>query len=314
MPVERPEAVVRDVARLAGELDRVVPPPVADNLLIATWNVRAFGDLTDAWKAGPSDSPKRDLHALACITEVMSRFDVVAVQEVKRDVTALRRTLTMLGPSWRVIASDVTEGDAGNAERLAFLYNSDRVQPSGLVGEIVLPIAESHVPTQFARTPYVVGFESGGTEFVLVSLHVLWGENAQSRLGEITAIAEWMRGWADRPRDWNHNLIVLGDFNLDRVGDPLFEAFLSTGLWPPAELTTVPRTIFDTPGKNHFYDQIVWFADDEGTSLLESLTYTRRGGSIDFVPHVMTDLTRQALSWKVSDHLPLWVEFTHPPR
>ena len=29
------------------------------------------------------DSPKRDLHSLLCIAEIVSRFDVVAVQEAK---------------------------------------------------------------------------------------------------------------------------------------------------------------------------------------------------------------------------------------
>jgi hypothetical protein len=32
-----------------------------------------------------------------------------------------------------------------------------------------------------------------------------------------------------------HNLLALGDFNIDRIGDPLFEAFTSTGLTPPAD-------------------------------------------------------------------------------
>lgn len=27
-----------------------------------------------------------------------------------------------------------------------------------------------------------------------------------------------------RPNDWNSNLMVLGDFNLDRSGDPLYES------------------------------------------------------------------------------------------
>ncbi|MET1089385.1 MAG: hypothetical protein ABWY04_20060 [Arthrobacter sp.] len=36
--------------------------------------------------------------------------------------------------------------------------------------------------------------------------------------------------------DWNSNLVVLGAFHLDRIGDPPYEAFVSTGLWPPAEL------------------------------------------------------------------------------
>jgi hypothetical protein len=41
------------------------------------------------------------------------------------------------------------------------------------------------------------------------------------------------------------------------------------------------------------------------------MTYTRRVGSFDFVPHVMPGLTRHELSWRLSDHYPLWVEFQH---
>ena len=56
--------------------------------------------------------------------------------------------------------------------------------------------------------------------------------------------------------DWNANLIVLGDSNLDRIGDPLYEVFTSAGLWPPSELNTVPRTIFDDDKTKHFYGQV----------------------------------------------------------
>ncbi len=225
--------VTRDLTRLAAALDAAVSARTAANLLIATWNLRAFGDLTTKWAAGPKDSPKRDWHAVACIAEVVSRFDVIALQEVRRNTTALRFLLELLGRAWRVIASDVTEGSPGNGERLAFLYNTERVQPSGLVGEIVLPPLGEDPQQQFARTPYVAGFNRAGTAFTLASVHVLWGKNATERLPEVTAFAHWMRAWADRPHDWNHNLMVLGDFNLDRIGDPLYKAFITTGLWAP---------------------------------------------------------------------------------
>jgi hypothetical protein len=65
---------------------------------------------------------------------------------------------------------------------------------------------------------------------------------------------------AVRPNDWNSNMIVLGDFNLDRIGDPLYGAFISTGLWPPTELNAVPRTIFDDDKATHFYDQLACFS------------------------------------------------------
>lgn len=56
-----------------------------------------------------------------------------------RSPSARMFLLSVLGPQWQVIISDVTEGSAGNGERLAYLYDSERVQASGLVGEIVLP-------------------------------------------------------------------------------------------------------------------------------------------------------------------------------
>src|SRR5688500_18520858 len=92
------------------------------------------------------------------------------------------------------------------------------VQPSGLVGEVVLPPIGDDPARQFARTPYFAGFSRNGTEFTLASVHVLWGKNAAERLPEVTTFAQWMRAWADRRNDWNHNLMVLGDFNLDRIG------------------------------------------------------------------------------------------------
>lgn len=139
--------------------------------------------------------------------------------------------------------------------------------------------------------------------------HVLWGDGPADRLPEITAFARWMRNRRDRPNDWNSNLMVLGDFNLDRLDDPLYDAFVSTGLFPPVELNEVPRTIIDNDRTRHFYDQIAWFSEPTGESMLESLAYTRRGGSFDFVPHVFQGLSRPQLSWRISDHYPLWVEF-----
>ncbi|MBF6221769.1 endonuclease/exonuclease/phosphatase family protein [Nocardia abscessus] len=303
-----PVDVQQQASQLGAAVAATIPAASANNLLIGSWNLRMFGNLSRTWQTTSTDSPKRDWRAVTLIAEVISRFDVVALQEVHRNTTALAFLLEQLGQHWHVIASDATEGDAGNDERLAFVYNSRRVQPSGLVGEIVLPpIADTPV-RQFARTPYAASFVRGPTEFILTTVHVLWGDNPAQRLPEVTAFAQWMRSWADRKTDWNDNLLVLGDFNLDRIGDPLYEAFVSTGLWPPSELNTVPRTIFDDDNTNHFYDQIAWFSDPDGTSLLTSLTYTGHAGSFDFLPHCYPGLTPNEVSWRISDHYPLWIE------
>ena len=105
-----------------------MPPRVADNLLVATWNLRAFGSLTRKWHSGPNDTPRRDLESALCIAEVVSRFDVIAIQEVKADLRALRDLLKKLGSNWSFALTDVTYGSPGNGERLAYLFDTTRVR------------------------------------------------------------------------------------------------------------------------------------------------------------------------------------------
>jgi endonuclease/exonuclease/phosphatase family metal-dependent hydrolase len=315
-----PEEVVADLARLRSALDEDLPAKALDrNLLIATWNVRAFGDLTEKWESSEDDTPKRDLHSLLSIAEIVSRFDVVALQEARENLKALRHLLKVLGPNWGLNLTDVTEGAPGNGERMAFLFDTRRVVPSGLACEIVVPeerlgaIGTGALDRQFARTPYAVSFRSGAKTFVLVTLHVLYGEDEEERLPELRAIAEWLAGWARDINGWDHNLIALGDFNIDRRGDALHDAFVSTGLDIPQDLQEVPRTIFADPDKPHldkFYDQIAWFSGRNGLPAL-SLRYSR-GGFFDFTKAALTTrgLTKAQLSWRISDHYPLWAEFS----
>ena len=314
-----PEGVARDLNALSAGLDQQIPPKQAGkNLLIATWNLRAFASLTREWTARTSDSPKRDLRALRAIGEIVRRFDVIAVQEVKGDLRALRDLVGWLGKDWAFLMTDVTLGKDGNDERMAFLFDTTRLKPSGLACELVVPsewldeVAPDALRRQFARTPYAVSFKASGTTFILVTLHVTYGATATDRVPELKGIARWMRDWADQENDWSHNLIVLGDFNIDRKDDPLWQAFTSTGLTVPAALNAVPRTLFANPKRaeqSSFYDQIAWFASAEGTPKL-TLRCTQ-AGHVDFVPFVYTDqgLTRQAISYRVSDHFPLWVAF-----
>ena len=315
-----PEEVLADLAQLRSALDEEVPAKALDrNLLIGTWNIRAFGDLTEKWKSAEEDSPKRDLLSLLCIAEILSRFDVIAVQEAKDNLKALRHLIHALGPDWGLSLTDVTEGAPGNAERMAFLFDTRRVQLSGLACEIVVPeeqlgpIGPDALQRQFARTPYAVSFRSAQKTFILITLHVLYGEDEEERLPEIRAIAEWLAHWARDINSWDHNFIVLGDFNIDRRGDPLHDAFVSTGLDIPDDLQDAPRTIFSDPQKpelNKFYDQIAWFTGRNGLPTL-SLRYLR-GGYFDFTDVALASrgLTKAELSWRISDHYPLWAEFS----
>jgi endonuclease/exonuclease/phosphatase family metal-dependent hydrolase len=314
-----PIEYLQEYQTLSAELDARLPEKALDrNLLIATWNLRGFGDLFDNWVAGAQDSPKRDKQSLLCISEIVSRFDVIAIQEVKGNLRCLRHMLKLLGSNWSFSMTDVTRGRPGNDERMAFLFDTRKLQLSGLAGELVVPeeklieIAPDALSRQFARTPYAVSFRTAGHTFILVTLHVIYGTDAAARKPELKAIAEWLTEWAQDINAWDHNLIALGDFNIDRQGDELYQAFTSTGLFTPDDLNHVPRTLFSDPNKPNlekFYDQIAWFPQVHGEPAF-SLKYNR-GGSFDFKNFVLMSrgLTKQALSWRISDHYPLWAEF-----
>lgn len=314
-----PIAVTRDINALRAQLDNVVPGKrTGRNLLIATWNIRAFASLTREWTAGANASPKRDLRGLLAIGEIIRRFDVVALQEVKGNLRALRDLMRWLGDGWAFLMTDITLGSAGNDERMAFLFDTTRLKTSGLACELVVPgewLAEVGPDTlrrQFARTPYAVSFKAGDVTFILVTLHVTYGDPKTDRLPELKAIARWMRAWANRETAWSHNLIALGDFNIDRKGNPLWEAFTSTGLVAPDDLNKVPRTLFSDPSKpeaNKFYDQIAWFQTTKGVPKL-AMPYLN-AGYVDFLPFVYTDqeFSKQSISYRISDHYPLWAEF-----
>jgi len=295
-------------------LDAAIPAKQLDrNLLVATWNLRAFGGLTGKWRAEKGDEPRRDLFDIRCIAEIVSRFDVVGIQEIRGNLTALQTLLSALGTNWAAIMTDVTRGKAGNNERMAFVFDTRRVRPSGLAGELVVAIetettvAPKTLDRQFARTPYAVSFAAEGTQLTLVTLHVLYGKEAD-RAEELLEIARWLAGWAKHEASWNQNLIALGDFNIDRSGDPLFDAFTSTGIRPAPGLNAAPRTIFGESGDAKFYDQIAWFVE-KGKGPVLTLTSTA-AGHFDFVPHLLGELEKTALSWKLSDHYPLWTEFS----
>ncbi|RQW06386.1 hypothetical protein EH222_08810, partial [candidate division KSB1 bacterium] len=132
-----PPDIQREIERLNAALDATIPRKTAQNLLIATWNIRAFASLTRKWTATVDDSPKRDLRGLLAIINILSRFDVIAIQEVKGDLRALRDAIHYLGDRWAFLMTDVNRGAAGNSERMAFLFDAQRLNLSGLACELV---------------------------------------------------------------------------------------------------------------------------------------------------------------------------------
>lgn len=322
--------VADGLLRLYDQLAAEVPArTTSDTLLLATWNIREF----DSGKYGlRSDEP------LFYIAEIVSRFDLVAVQEVNEDLRALDRLQEILGGSWNYIVTDVTEGSAGARERMAFLYDTRKVSFGGLAGEIVLPDVKGERVLQMARTPFVCGFRAGWSKFNLCIVHIYWGDDVPDnprRIAEIDALAKLLakRTKADQParpdgkvtavRNTSpENLILLGDFNIFNRGDHTMKAITDAGFTVPPELQSLP--VGSNVKQDRHYDQIAIMTSKHrfGT--------TGRAGVFNFFKSVYRDEDETAYGpvigdkyaaakepatyykgWRthqMSDHLVMWVE------
>ncbi|MEA2448629.1 MAG: hypothetical protein QOG63_561 [Thermoleophilaceae bacterium] len=304
------------LAGLAAGLDEAIPARAPDNLLVGTWNIRAFSGVTPRFDAAPDDKPLRNYADICALAAVVSRFDVVAIQETREDLSALRALMACLGVHWTFVVTDVGLGDAANGERLAYVYDRGRVKTSGLAGELVVPAkgigtGGETLRDQFARSPFAVSFAAGDHGLTLVTTHVIYGKQASDRTKELGAVGAWLKQRARKGKEFDTNMIALGDFNIDNEHDDNFAALTATGISPPPELAQRPSTIFDTPGKTHFYDQIAWFADGGAEKL--ALGYSGSAGYFDWTRYVCADVANKTTkSWRISDHFPLWCEFELP--
>ena len=106
-----PQPVAARLSRWEEALDALVPPNLGAGLRIATWNLRAFSGLTKAWTTPDGASPERNFTDVHLIAAVVRRFDVVAVQEVRGNLRALRHLVKVLGEDWAFILTDVVDLD-----------------------------------------------------------------------------------------------------------------------------------------------------------------------------------------------------------
>ncbi|MDH3530004.1 MAG: endonuclease/exonuclease/phosphatase family protein [Acidobacteriota bacterium] len=235
------------------------------SLILGTWNIRNFDD--DRFNYGP-----RTEEALYYIAEIISRFDVIAVQEVCEDVSPLDRVIGLLGRQYDYILTDVTHSSlGGNKERLGFIYDRDKVRFRGIAGEIVLPekmlISETtDKKRQFARTPFGVEFQSGWFKFQFSTVHIFFGSNSgntpqyKRRVDEINAIAKYL---AKEARSRDSNKILVGDFNIKERGSEGFNALEKNGFM------TVKNRMGSNRDQTKFYDQISFLPRKNELKMIE---------------------------------------------
>jgi endonuclease/exonuclease/phosphatase family metal-dependent hydrolase len=312
--------VINNIIALKDSINDQMPRKTLErNLILGTWNIREFGK---------NNKAERLFETHFYIAEIISAFDLIAIQEIGESLDELNLLKSLLGSEWDFIITDITEGASGNQERLAFLFDTRKVQFRNMAGEIVLPDKpKTKVPTkQIARTPFIVAFQSKWFKFYITTVHIYYGKVGKKtaeykrRIQEINDIAAFLNKRAQKEKS-NH--IILGDFNITGVGfdDPTMNALLDNEFNIP-ETVQILTNLTTNALRTMPYDQIAYL---DQTGYIEFLSNENSAGILDFFQNVFreedesiykSELKKTKLrsykEWKtyqMSDHLPMWVEF-----
>ena len=283
-----------------------VPAKASNRVLLATWNVANLG---------VQDRLDSD-HQL--IAEIMSWFDLIAVQEVNNNLRGILAIRDQLPSRYELLFSDAS----GNQERQAFLYDNTKVRQLEEVGRLAIPpsqTAQIKLPGTtlvfpgFDRGPYLSSFQSGKFQFTLANVHLYFGSEKKAdierRILETYAVAWWANKRHTDKHSYGTETIPLGDFNLPKAvkGDPIYDALTYRGLEIPKHTSQIGSAI----ASDSHYDQIAFFpggAQDR---------FTGQMNVFDFDNALFRDLFNDRgvkpyltyARYHISDHRPLWAEF-----
>ncbi len=279
---------------------RLIPGLSDDYLLIATWNIANLG------------LQKRHEDHYRIISEIVSWFDIVAVQEINVNLTGLKNIELFLPSHYSIVFSD----NGGNNERSGYIYNSKKIALQELIGEVaVSPKDHRYIKIKgnkqhfrgFDRNPYLCSFSWKNISLILITVHSFSGRKVKKdidrRALEAYAIARYADLQTKSRYSFSKNIITLGDFNIPKLekNDPVFKALTSRGLKLPKHSTKVYSNI----NNDSQYDQIAFFPN------LKSKV--KDFGVFDFDSALFSELWKQDkrkfksyLKYYISDHRPLW--------
>ena len=263
----------------AGAPAQSVPARAGNSIRVASFNIQVFGV-----------SKLQNPQVMGVLTQVVRRFDVVAIQEVRStDDTVVPRFLELLnaeGAHYDYVIGPRL-GRTNSKEQYAILFDAARIEVDrGSVYTAADPQDLLH------REPLVARFRVRGVPaeqaftFTLVDIHT----DPDETTAELNALADVYTGVAQNGSG-EDDVILLGDLNVD-------EYHLGRLGKLPGVAPTVTRVPTNTR-RNAAYDNMVF--DRRAT-----VEFTGRWGVLDLATEFNLPMD-QAL--KVSDHCPIWAEF-----
>ena len=243
---------------------------------IASWNLHELG-------GSKSDS------VLNVIAEILTNFDIIAIQEVvakdikgAQTVAELHNILNTKGSKWDYRLSDQTNSpSAYKSERYAFFWQTSKVN---LVGG--RPELDKSLEEVCDREPYIGIFETNqNKKFRLINFHSRPHDNYPEM--EVKHFKKYFE------KNNPYPTILAGDFNLDE-NHTVWIPFYKRNVLPTvrASKTTLKRDCI-SDYLSHMIDNIYY---DSGKIKLIS------GQTFDFVE----DCNNLYQARKISDHLPVF--------
>jgi endonuclease/exonuclease/phosphatase family metal-dependent hydrolase len=291
--------------------NRQIPQKTGNRLLLATWNIANLG------------LQKRRDKDYRLIAEMMSWFDIIAVQEVNDNLSGFRSILGQLRQHYRPADYRAVFSDrAGNNERMAFVYDANKLDLLEMVGEVAVPPKDhKHIKlpgidrkfSGFDRNPYLAAFKSGNFSFTLVNVHLYYGKDTTAdrkrRSLETYAVGRWADLRRNSANAYTTDVIALGDFNMPKAekGDPIYKALVKRGLRLPEHTSQIGSNI----ANDKDYDQIAFFPGRTKKK------FTGKTNIFDFDGALFASLYkkrtkaqfRSYVRYYISDHRILWAQF-----
>lgn len=305
--------VIDNILALRKSLNEEIPEKkLRGNLILGTWNIREFGN---------TKYNGRMIESLYYIAEIISRFDLIAIQEVRTEMVEFNQMLNILGDNYGVHVSIVTQGKSGNSERLAFIYDKRTVTFQNIAGQVVLPKTNKEVD-QFARAPYIIRFQAGWIKFDIATVHIYYGDDVKSgakykkRVEEIRSIVNYFSKNYINEAD---NMFILGDFNVEDTEADTYEAATSGKFEIPGSILkgNLPGS---NQSQNKIYDQILYYSKYKNIEFSKAGVYNLYNTVFNdfnvyenrinshYGKKVAKNKFTDFRSYQMSDHLPLWIE------
>jgi endonuclease/exonuclease/phosphatase family metal-dependent hydrolase len=249
----------------------------ADKIRVYSFNIQIFGK-------SKMNKPK----VVDVLVDIVSRGDVIAIQEVRSDTDEPVTQFMGLLPDKFDYVLGPREGRTASKEQFWVIYDTEKI-------EMLDSATFDDADDRFQRSPMAVHFKTkNGFDFILIDNHIQ-PSDAEAEISFLPEVITYFQTM------WNEkNVMVMGDFNAD--GGYYNETKLDS-VFPPSDYYSVIGNEWDTTvatGDNT-YDRFIITAPAKAY-------FTGECGVVYY--DTIYDFDALGIEPKnVSDHYPVWAEF-----